>query len=166
MGDNVTQKVELSAPWEIWRKKAQAILQPDPEIETDWNGEHRKLTIKVDNAGKAEALSTLLPGVVEFGGVQLIVDVVPANGEVTTEKLFRRAFAGNPMFSSAIEIGGIGMPRTTYVSFAPEVIQFFADNLRDISGNLTMLAADAALDVLGEREGVSYCSAPIERVSE
>ena len=161
MGDNVTQNVELSAPWEIWRKKAQALLDPDPEITTEWNEETLDLKIRVDNASKAEALQELFPGVVEFGNVKMHVYVIPGNVEMNAEKLFRTAFAGNPLFANATEIGGIGIPRTTYVQFAPVPVQFFADNLRDLCGNLTMLAADAALDVLGEREGVSFCSAPM-----
>jgi hypothetical protein len=46
----------------------------------------------------------------------------------------------------------------TYVAFKKEVVQFYADNLRDPNGFKSTLYQDIAEDVFGEKNNVCYCT--------
>ena len=159
---SMEQNVRLSPPWEIYRKKIEALLRADPEIRLDWEENTRVLRIFVNNAAKADALDELLPPEVEFGGVDLHLRVMPENKALTKAQLYRRAFEGNPFFKRAVTID-LQTNKLTYVVFAPEVVQFFGDNLGDINGNMTMVFEDVAKDVFGRTEGVAFCSDACKR---
>jgi len=115
----------------------------------------------VDNGAKAEALTKVLPEKEKFGNVELTINVIPSNKVNNTEQLFKTVFAGNPIFSDAMQTGADGTPVMTYVIFKPLIVQFFNDNMADANRNLTALYQDIAKDVFLEQSGVYYCTESI-----
>ena len=85
--------------------------------------------------------------------------VLPANAENEDKlTLFQKAFEGNPAFSYGDSGNNSITSSFNYVVFAPEVVQFFYDNLGDINGNYSTLYQEIAKDVFGEDEGLHFCT--------
>lgn len=141
-------KLGLSAPWNVWAKKARALFEQDDEVVVEYDGDAPSVTLLVDNPTKADALARLMPEAVEFGNVTLKVAVVPANDEQSAEQTFRAAFDGNPAFAGT-EVGGMpdGSP-VTFALFEPACTQWFADDLQNPYGLQTMTYEQVARDVL------------------
>jgi len=151
---------QLSAPWETYYKKLQALLGEDPEISLKFDKAAGVIKIYVDNAKKADALDRLLIARKVFGNVKINITVIPSNkvyhGEY--EDLYDCAFDGNPVFvgtqyASLPEGGDL-----SYVIWSREVAQFFNDNLADYQGNQTMLYEQIARDVLKYEPAVYHCT--------
>ena len=151
---------QLSAPWETYYKKLQALLGEDPEISLTFDKAAGVIKIYVDNAKKADALDRLLIAKKVFGNVKINITVIPSNkvyhGEY--EDLYDCAFDGNPVFvgtqyASLPEGGDL-----SYVIWSREVAQFFNDNLADYQGNQTMLYEQIARDVLKYEPAVYHCT--------
>ena len=151
---------QLSAPWETYYKKLQALLGDDPEISLKFDKAAGVIKIYVDNARKADALDRLLIARKVFGNVEINITVIPSNkvyhGEY--EDLYDCAFDGNPVFvgtqyASLPEGGDL-----SYVIWSREVAQFFNDNLADYQGNQTMLYEQIARDVLKYEPAVYHCT--------
>lgn len=151
---------QLSAPWETYYKKLQALLGEDPEISLKFDKAAGVIEIYVDNAKKADALDRLLIARKVFGNVKISITVIPSNkvyhGEY--EDLYDCAFDGNPVFvgtqyASLPEGGDL-----SYVIWSREVAQFFNDNLADYQGNQTMLYEQIARDVLKYEPAVYHCT--------
>lgn len=151
---------QLSAPWETYYKKLQALLGDDPEISLKFDKAAGVIKIYVDNAKKADALDRLLIARKVFGNVKINITVIPSNkvyhGEY--EDLYDCAFDGNPVFvgtqyASLPEGGDL-----SYVIWSREVAQFFNDNLADYQGNQTMLYEQIARDVLKYEPAVYHCT--------
>lgn len=151
---------QLSAPWETYYKKLQALLGDDSEISLKFDKAAGVIKIYVDNAQKADALDRLLIARKVFGNVKINITVIPSNkvyhGEY--EDLYDCAFDGNPVFvgtqyASLPEGGDL-----SYVIWSREVAQFFNDNLADYQGNQTMLYEQIARDVLKYEPAVYHCT--------
>ena len=72
--------------------------------------------------------------------------------------VYRTAFYGNPIVQEIVDSG----PNDDfcYVVFAPEIIQFFDDNLGDPHGNTTTLASTIADEIFDETDGVFFTEGP------
>ena len=118
----------------------------------------------VDKQRKADALATLIPATVTFGNITLQINIVPANGALSTTtgltnaQLFENALEGNGAFAFVKWITGIFSNNLTYVVFKNKVVQYFNDNLGDVYGNCNTLYQDIAKNIFGEIEGVYYCT--------
>lgn len=156
----ILQITQLSAPWETYYKKLQALLGDDPEISLKFDKAAGVIKIYVDNAKKADALDRLLIARKVFGNVKINITVIPSNkvyhGEY--EDLYDCAFDGNPVFVGTqyafLPEGG----DLSYVIWSREVAQFFNDNLADYQGNQTMLYEQIARDVLKYEPAVYHCT--------
>ena len=155
---NDMTNVKLSPPWEIYRKKIEALFDGDPDVICVWDAERCEEKLLVTGQDKAEALSALLPAEKDFGGVTMLITVVPDNGEKDMGTLFRQAFNGNPLFNEAVRVGLMG-GELTFVEFKPEVVQFYGDNMQDLRGNITTLPETVAREIFADREGVFFCTA-------
>lgn len=156
------KEFKLAPPWITYTNELKAMFRNDPEVNVVYNNDAKEVKLYVEKQDKAEALMMLLPKTKEFGGVKLKVTVVPANGDIDKEAIFRRAFEGNPAFSDAVTLTGVFNNPITFVVFNPEVVQFWNDNMGDAYGNWNGLMEDVARDVFGDQDGVYYSTSLIE----
>lgn len=154
--------VNLSAPWVIYYRKINELFKNDPEIQLVFDEDEVSLKLYVDNATKADALSKLLPTEKRFGNVIMSIFVIPSNlQEESRTRLFEKAFENNPILSYIKTIEGDFSYNTSYIVFMARVVQFFADNLKDVNGNTSTLYEEIARDVFGEENGISFCTAEV-----
>ena len=117
-----------------------------------------EVTLLVKGTAKADALSKLLPTEKTFGDVTLKITVVPANEDETDRfTLIKRAFAGNEAVSDIIEANVFGNDMR-YVLFEKEVVQYENDDISDFNGVCSTLYQDLAKDIIGEDEGIYFCT--------
>ncbi len=157
-------KLDLSAPWYIYRNKLAAIFELDSEVTVGAveNAESGvTVTLRVSNHTKAAALQKALKPSVEFGNVTLSVVVVDTAAAETPADVLRAAFAYNRLFRDVVTLKDPTGTEWTYLVSEPNILQFPADNLNDYRGNLSMLVADAARDVLTLDAGTSVCTADL-----
>ena len=153
------KKVGLSAPWVTFYREINALFGDDPDIRIEYDEDEPEVKLFVDDADKADALTQLLPVEKAFGNIVLKITVIPANEDkVTRAKLIARAFHGNPVYSYGTTIDGIMSNPIHYVVFVNKVVQFYNDDLGDVNGNCSTLYQEIAKDILGEDEGVHFCT--------
>jgi hypothetical protein len=154
-------KLKLAAPWVTYYNKLNALFGKDPDIKLDFDNDVPEVKLYVEGDKKADALMRLLPTMVSFGNVSLKVTVVPANPDlgISRANLIKDAFEGNPVYAWDIDLS---LPLSTqtirYVMFKNEVVQFYNDQLDDPNGNLTTLYQDIAKELIGESDGVHFCT--------
>lgn len=157
--DEPTQEnVKLSPPWLTYVHEVYALFEEDPEVAVAYDETKKVLTLLVESGIKADALGQLLPPEIDFGGVKLQIEVVPANDEHSAASLFRHAFSGNPIFSRVETVDGIFASPLTYVVFEPAIAQFYDDNLGDVNGMKTALVDEIARDVFTPQVGLFFCT--------
>lgn len=151
---------KLSAPWASYYRKVQALFGDDPEIKIVFDEDALTLHLLVDNPDKAEALTQLLPTEKTFGAVTLKIAVIPANVAAVPSKvsLLKTAFMGNPALSFIASASDIFTNPIHYVVFANKVVQYFNDDLGDVNGNCSTLYQEIAKDILGDGDGIHYCT--------
>ena len=117
----------------------------------------------------------LLPFEKEFGNVTLDIIIIPSNHNAvekvdltTAKEYFEAAFENNPVFAFTHVVQGIFTNTLTYVVFKNRVVQFFADNLNDIHGNISTLYQELAKDVFNKDviPGVLFCTDIEEKVGK
>lgn len=158
-------KLKLAAPWTIYYEEIKALFGSDPDIKVSVDDEEKVVRLYVDGEEKAEALEKLLPAEKTFGNVTVRTVVVPGN-ELTEKKLswFQAALGGNPVFAFTQVSEGVFTIPLSYVVFKNRVVQFFADNLQDVNGNITTLYETIAKDVFGETPSICFCTDTEEKV--
>ncbi len=159
-------KIKLSPPWAIFYQQLKILFEQDSEITIVYNEEDDTIKIYVDNADKADALTTLLPVTKGWGVKVLHIEVIPSNTtknfyatKVTNgASLFERAFRNNPAFNYAKTISGVFSNNLTYVVFKNKVVQYYNDSLSDIHGLCSTLYENIARNIFTEKEGVFFCT--------
>lgn len=151
------EKLHISSPWVTYVHKLQCLFGDDPDIRVEYDDDACRVKLFVNGIDKAEALTRLLKPEVEFGNVKLYIEVIPANREKTFADLVKDAFLGNPHFVELIKIPLQSNP-IYYAIFKKEVAQFFNDNLADAHGNISTLYETMAKEILGEEDGVHFCT--------
>lgn len=157
------KNVKLAAPWTIYANKIEAMFKKDPDVYFQYDDESKVITLRVNGTDKADALTQLLPGKQNFGGVTLTLRVIPANDEKTTKTdLFRRAFGGNPIISEFVSVETLWGP-LSFVVFKPEVIQYYNDELYDFNGLKTTIYQDLAKELFDVADdGIFFCTEKID----
>ena len=150
----------LAAPWFQYFRKIEALFGDDPDIDVLFDDDDLVIRLMVKDQDKADALTQLLPMEKDFGNVKVYISVIPANVEATPSKisLLKKAFHGNPAFRYAATAEGLYTNPIHYVVFANKVVQYYNDDLGDVNGLCSTLYQDIAKDVLGETDGVHYCT--------
>lgn len=139
--------VSLLSPWVRYVGRVEALFAHDPEVMAMYDEAGNKLTLLVDDNGKAEAIEALMPAMKAYGNVVLKIEVKPNNEEPTEEDMYRRAFAGNSAFVDVAE--GYGPAQdVSYALFKPEVVQLCEDDTSEFDGMTTMTYAALAKSVL------------------
>ena len=162
-------KLKLSPPWAIFYQQIKALFEKDPEIKIVYDEDEQIISLWVDNANKADALSRLLPTEKSFGAVTVKITVIPSNKESVVTSLcdrysdniptlYLRAFAKNPIIDYMKTISGVFTNNLTYIVFKKEVVQYYNDSLSDIHGVCSTLYETIAKDVFPEQEGIFFCT--------
>ena len=158
---------KLSAPWYTYKAKVEALFEEDPEItvsdiESDEDGNY-SFTVYSSKFDKYTALDKLLIKDIKLGNINLHIDV-KYNGEIETESatLINNLFADNPKFNEIItERTPLGI--FTYAVFNKEVLQYYSDNISDINGNTSTLAAEVSKEIFVDNINVNFCTDNIDR---
>ena len=163
-------KVNLISPWNEHYNKIAAFFKDDPYTTVLYDEEEKHIKLLVNEPFKAEALSRLLKTEFDFGGVKLLISVIPAN-DITkdTTTYFDRASANkdycveyqhalidNDIFAYIREIKGMLGFDAVYVVFKKKVIQYYDDNIGDLNGMKSTLAEDIARDIFTTCNGVFF----------
>ena len=154
------ENLKLSSPWMTYVHELEALFEEDPEVKIVYDDTVCEVKLYVENAGKAEALTKLLPAKKSFGNVELNVTVIPANIlEKTPLEVICKAFEGNPALSYVRQVDSV-IGSFNYVVFQNKVVQFFNDQLDDVHGMKSTLYQDIAKDVLNTEEvgEVFFCT--------
>lgn len=152
-------KLKMAAPWVEYCRQIEALFGKDPEIRITYDEDDGEIRMLVDNTDKAAALEKLLPAEKTFGNVTVRTIIVPANLEEKNRAgLIETAFKGNPVLRYARTIEGVFTNPVSYIVFKNEVVQYPIDNLHDINGNRSTLYETIANEVIGEDEGVCFCT--------
>ena len=147
--------IQLSSPWVNFYRELEALFGDDPEIKIEYD-EDQNIDFYVDNEAKAEALLELFPSTRTFGNVTVFVNVIPFNTQRTLYcNIYETAFSGNPAF--AYTVNSTKLP-IQYVVFKNKVVQYGIDSLKDINGLRSTLYQDIATELVGEEEGVFFCT--------
>ena len=168
-------RFKISPPWILYVSQINALFSNDPDITLEYDNDKVEVKLYVDNNKKAAALMYLLPFEKKFGNVTLDIIIIPSNHNVvekvdltTMEDYFEAAFENNPVFAFTRVVEGIFSNTLTYVVFKNRVVQFFADNLNDIHGNISTLYQELAKDVFNKDviPGVLFCTDIEEKVGK
>jgi hypothetical protein len=155
---NATKKVNISAPWWTYYRKLEALFEKDQEIHTTFQEDEKRIIFRVENLDKAEALAELLPGTVTFGNVTVTIDILSDSETDTRAELIKKALNGNPVLSYDQAVEGVMTNPLHYFVMRNEVAQFWNDNLHDINGMESYLYEDLAREIIGEDDGVMFCT--------
>jgi len=156
------KKVGISSPWIETYKKIKALFETDEELEiTDCQqligANNYAFSIGSRNTAKLKALEKILKSEYVFGNIKLFVNFeYQENLEAVTDMDYKTAFTGNGVLSDIQVSTNPIVDGTTFVLFAPEVIQFFNDDLGDYDGNFNGLAEDIAREIFKEQPNVKF----------
>lgn len=152
-------KLKLSPPWITFSNEVKALFKQDEKVEVVYDDEEKVLKLFVEGDRKFDALNKLLPTEKSFGNVTVKIQIVPANSdaEPTVFDDVKAAFEGNNAVSYVQDVdtpfGHMG-----YVVFAPEVVQFWNDDMSDIHGLKSTMYAEIARDVMAGDPHICYCT--------
>lgn len=158
----------LTPPWYIYQKQVKALFEHDPqiivgEVYQQENGKDYAFDIEVRSHEKFLALDRLLIRFKLFGNVALSINLFDeenANRDAAID-VCRALFDGNPIVESVEDIVDLAGAHHGFVVFEPKVIQYYADDLRDINGNETTLAQDIAREMFKDLDGVNFCTGQV-----
>ena len=159
--------LKLRSPWVLHHRKLEALFGKDDgvKVELDESSTRKKFVLRVESQRKATALERVLPSEVSFGGVDCDIVVVPGNkaGDPLSEdapmvEVMKAAFEGNGSCALIRQVSKGLFRDLVYVVFAKEVVQYEADNLADVNGNMSTLMEEIARDVMTGAEGALFCT--------
>ena len=154
-----SKNIRMASPWVEYYREIEALFGEDPEIGLEFNEADNVIKLMVDNTDKAAAIEKLLPAEKAFGNVVVRTVVIPANLEEKSRAgLIEVALRGNPAFEFAQTVELLSNP-IHYIVMQKKVVQYPIDNLHDIDGKRSTLFEAIARDVIGEEEGVCFCTA-------
>ena len=162
------RKLDLSAPWQIYRQELAKLCEGDDAVTVGpvgegYESEQKYVTLEVSNHTTAAALEKLFkePKTLECG-VKVFVKVKDTAQEETLADILRDAFAHNRLVRGVETQTDPTGTQWTYLVMEPDVLQFPADNLADYRRNMTLTAEQAARDVLTLEAGTAICTAALD----
>ena len=157
---NTKSILKLSAPWVNYAREIHALFCQDPEIRVEYDENEVEVKLFVENTAKAEALAKLLPSTKTFANVVLKITIIPANMvSDSSMEILKVAFDGNPIVTGIIEgSSDPSMYSSNYILFKKKVVQYFNDDLSDANRVRSTLYADIAKEVIGEPNGIHFCT--------
>lgn len=162
---NEMSYVKMRSPWVLHQRKLCEMFRRDMGVDVDFDEKAKKYTLRVATAKKADALSRLIAPEVSFGHVECKVCIVPANsaGDILPSDapmidVLNAAFDGNDCVCEIRPVSRGLFRDLCYVVFENRVVQYEADNLADINGNISTLYEDIARDIFTEANGALFCT--------
>ena len=157
------ENIKMVSPWIGYYKEIESLFQEDSTVKVKYDDSKNTIKLYVEDEEKADALAQLLPNRKVFGNITINIDVIPAN-KVETPKidLFRKAFEGNGAVAYIETVDNVSSNAFHFVVFQPEIVQYYNDDLSDINGLRSTLYQDIAKEILGEREGIYFCTDKME----
>lgn len=153
--NKVSNKVDLSAPWEEYAKKVEALFEFDPEITVKFKD--LTLNVYVESHDKYEALINLMPEKKKFGNVSIVINIYPSNKVKNDAFYIANLFKGNENITQMREVT-VGTNPMFFVEFKKQVVQYYTDNLADLHGNRTTVMEQIAREVFDDINGVYFCT--------
>lgn len=160
-----TESVQLVSPWIEYYRKVQAMFHEDYDVHVMFDQKAAKLKIYVDDVDKAAAIEALLPSEKLFGNVTLTISVIPPNNrptELSTEigYIYQEAFIDNPAVEEIriLRDPSLSNPMT-FVVFKATVVQYYSDNISNLTGLTSCLYEDLARDLFVKQDGVFFSTA-------
>lgn len=165
-------KVNLVAPWDEYYNEMVAFFAEDPDVTILYDSEVKNIKVLVQDPAEAEALTHLLNSEVDFGGVKLLITVVPANEVISEIKrcfsnanneenyttLYQRSLMYNNLYAYTKTIENLMGVNALFIVFKKKVIQYYNDNLGDLNGMKSTLAENIARDIFIPHNGVFFCT--------
>ena len=162
--------LKLEAPWMTYRKKVNALFEKDKlidvgEIYQAEDGNGYAFDVTVHDHDKYLALDRVLRRSVTLGYVKLAINLIDADRPTETDAidLYTVIFDGNSIVKDIKDVEDQAGAHHGFVRFVPEVVQFYADDISDYSGNFNGLAEDIAREVFADdAHGVNFCTASLQ----
>ena len=159
----------LTPPWYIYQKQVKALFEHDSqiivgEVYQQENGKDYAFDIEVRNHEKYMALDRVLSRFKLFGNVALTINLFDEENSIEENAIdiCRVIFDGNPIVESIEDIVDPAGVHHGFVVFCPKIIQYYADDMRDINGNVTTLAQNIAREVFNDAaDGVNFCTGKV-----
>jgi len=151
-------KTKLSPPWVEYYRQIEAMFGEDPDIKIEYDESNYTINLYVHGQDKSDALNKILVPQKEFGNITVFVNIIPDNHDEKPIDRYKKAFEGNPVFSFATAVEGVFSNPVSYVVFRNKVVQYFADNLNDVNGNISTLYQDIANNIFVNNDGVCFCT--------
>lgn len=159
-----SETVQLVSPWTEYYRKVQAMFLEDEAVNVLLDQKTATLKIYVTDQIKAAAISILLPTEKVFGNVTMTISVIAPNEitESSTElnEIYYDAFRFNPAVED-IEIirdPSLSNPMT-FVVFKATVVQYYSDNISNLTGLTSCLYENLARDLFVKQDGVFFSTA-------
>lgn len=161
----INTSVNLVSPWINYFKEIEVLFKDDPDIsKIIFDNDTNIIKLYVDDQDKADALGHILPNRKTFGNVEIKIQIIPANlAEAPRIEIFKKAFDKNPVVSDIVHVDGTFGFSANYVVFRPEVVQYHNDDLSDIDGKRSCLFEDIAKEVIGEENGLFFCTELVKK---
>ena len=152
---NEKVNVKLSAPWDIYFRKLEALFGRDPQIRIEYDRENIAIKLYVESVDKANALEALLPKEKVLGNVTLTVTVIPAKKPTDMPNAVEAAFKGNPIYEGirSYQINGATF---NYALFTDRAAHYYSDDMSEYNGKTAALYSSIAKDVIGPVENVNF----------
>ena len=104
--------LKLSAPWHTYYKELNELFKFDDEVRIVYDTDEQIINIYVEDAAKAEAMAAVLPTEKDFGGIKVLIVIIPANSTFKKAKsvrgsLYEDLFRGNPIVDDIVTIEGV-----------------------------------------------------------
>ena len=165
-------RINLAAPWDKYYNKMMAFFAEDSDVTILYDSEAKNIKVLVQDPAEAEALMHLLNSEVDFGGVKLLITVVPANettgdikkffsglsNEENYTTLYQRSLMYNNLYAYTKTIENIMGFNAVFIVFKKQVVQYYNDNLGDLNGMKSTLAENIARDIFVPHNGVFFCT--------
>ena len=155
-------RIGITSPWIKMYYEINEMFRYDKDVSLIiYDDENKEIRLYVDDAIKAEALQTYLPGEIEMGNITLRITIVPSNQALRTVKStvnFEDCFKNNEAVEDIVKINVKGFA-ATYIVFKKCVVQYFNDNLGDLNGLCSTLYQDIANNIFVDKHaGVFFCT--------
>jgi len=151
------QDFETKSPWVNWSDSVRELFKQDPDItRMTWSDDTLELHIYVLNPLKRLAIRELLPEEKIFDKTKVKVFVEQANrrgGDNYIPEIIEAAFEGNPLYCykhTWNDPEATNCP-FTWIEMAKDIIQYPSDNLHALYGDRTVLPAELAEEILGDK---------------
>ncbi len=145
----------MQAPWIIYAKQIKKLFENDKDVTISLD--EYVLELKVEGPAKADALRKLLPEVVNFGNIDLKINVIPANQDDSPLNLYKKAFEGNPIVKDIISREEFGAIRN-YVLFKKQVVQYENDDISDANRICSTLYQEIAKEIFTDGPEMNFCT--------